>query len=232
MKKKILIALLTVISVISLSACTEKGAEQADSSNGEVIEVASTANEAESDMQSEVMDDVDLDETAIIVDDADVAETETTMDDMVYEYPAEEHGSEVQESSLGYSMTYDPTVFVLDETGESDSYVYMTAEKLNAPVYISVQQYPDMDAQTLAEGLVLQSGIDDVEVQDTFFGADGLETKCVYVEKEVEAVTQIQIFYAVPVEEGALLVEIGSYVGVPETVDWKFEEMLGSFVLN
>lgn len=232
MKKKVLITLLTVISVISLSACAGKDTEQANSSNGETIEATSTTNELESDTPSDVMDDVDVDTTVTTVDDADVAETETTMDDMVYEYPAEEHGSEVQESGLGYSMTYDPTVFVLDETGESDSYVYMTAEKLNAPVYISVQQYPDMDAQTLAEGLVLQSGIDDVEVQDTFFGADGLETKCVYVEKEVEGVTQIQIFYAVPVKEGSLLVEIGSYVGVPETVDWKFEEMLGTFVLN
>lgn len=220
MKKKLLTALLTVISVISLSACTEKEAEQADSSNGETIEVASTVNESESDMLSEVMDDVDVDVTA------------TTMDDMIYEYPSENHTSEVQESSLGYSMTFDPSVFVLDDTGEADDYVYMTAEKLDAPVYISVQQYPDMDAQTLAEGLALQSGIDDVKVQDTFFGADGLETKNVYVEKEVEGVTQIQIFYAVPVEAGSLLVEIGSYVGVPETVDWKFEEMLGSFVLN
>ncbi len=232
MKKKLLTALLTVISVIALSACTEKEAEQENSSNGETIEVASTANELEVDKTTTTVDDADVAETTTTVDDAEVKETETTMDDMVYEYPAEEHGSEVQESGLGYSMTYDPTVFVLDETDESDSYVYMTAEKLNAPVYISVQQYPDMDAQTLAEGLVLQSGIDDVEVQDTFFGADGLETKCVYVEKEVEGVTQIQIFYAVPVKEGSLLVEIGSYVGVPETVDWKFEEMLGTFVLN
>lgn len=232
MKKKILIALLTVISVISLSACAEKESEQAESSNGETIEAVSIANESKSDVLSEVMDDADVAETTTTVDDVDVNETETTMDDMVYEYPAEEHASEVQESSLGYSMTYDPTVFVLDETGESDSYVYMTAEKLDASVYITVQKYTDMDAQTLAEGLALQSGIDDVKVQDTFFGADGLETKSVYVEKEVEGVTQIQVFYAVPVEEGVLLVEIGSYVGVPETVDWKFEEMLGTFVLN
>ena len=207
MKKKLLTALLTVISVIALSACAEKEAEQAERSNGETIEAVSIANES------------------------DVNET-TTVDDMVYEYPAEEHASEVQESSLGYSMTYDPTVFVLDETDESDSYTYMTAEKLDASVYIAVQKYTDMDAQTLAEGLVLQSGSDDVEVQDAFFGADSLETKLVYVEKEVEGVTQIQIFYVIPVEEGALLVEIGSYVGGPEVVDWKIEEMLGTFALN
>lgn len=219
MKKKLLTALLTVISVIALSACAEKEAEQAERSNGETIEAVSIANES------------DVNETTTTVNEADVDET-TTVDDMVYEYPAEEHASEVQESSLGYSMTYDPTVFVLDETDESDSYTYMTAEKLDASVYIAVQKYTDMDAQTLAEGLALQSGSDDVEVQDAFFGADSLETKLVYVEKEVEGVTQIQIFYAIPVEEGALLVEIGSYVGGPEVVDWKIEEMLGTFVLN
>ena len=219
MKKKLLTALLTVISVIALSACAEKEAEQAERSNGETIEAVSIANES------------DVNETTTTVNEADVDET-TTVDDMVYEYPAEEHASEVQESSLGYSMTYDPTVFVLDETGESDSYTYMTAEKLDAPVYLTVQKYTDMDAQTLAEGLALQSGSDDVEVQDAFFGADSLETKLVYVEKEVEGVTQIQIFYAIPVEEGALLVEIGSYVGGPEVVDWKIEEMLGTFALN
>lgn len=226
MKKKVLITLLTVISVISLSACAGKDTEQANSSNGETIEATSTTNELESDTPSDVMDDADVDTTVTTVDET------TTVDDMVYEYPAEEHASEVQESSLGYSMTYDPTVFVLDETDESDSYTYMTAEKLDASVYIAVQKYTDMDAQTLAEGLALQSGSDDVEVQDAFFGADSLETKLVYVEKEVEGVTQIQIFYAIPVEEGALLVEIGSYVGGPEVVDWKIEEMLGTFVLN
>lgn len=226
MKKKVLITLLTVISVISLSACAGKDTEQANSSNGETIEATSTTNELESDTPSDVMDDADVDTTVTTVDET------TTMDDMVYEYPSEDHTSEVQESSLGYSMTYDPTVFVLDETDESDSYTYMTAEKLDASVYIAVQKYTDMDAQTLAEGLALQSGSDDVEVQDAFFGADSLETKLVYVEKEVEGVTQIQIFYAIPVEEGALLVEIGSYVGGPEVVDWKIEEMLGTFVLK
>ena len=234
MKKKLLTALLTVISVIALSACAEKEAEQAESSNGETIEAVSIANESDVNEVTTTVNDADddADVTTMTVDDTDMDETETAMDDMVYEYPAEEHASEVQESSLGYSMTYDPTVFVLDETGESDSYTYMTAEKLDAPVYLTVQKYTDMDAQTLAEGLALQSGSDDVEVQDAFFGADSLETKLVYVEKEVEGVTQIQIFYAIPVEEGVLLVEIGSYIGGPQVVDWKIEEMLGTFTLN
>lgn len=65
-------------------------------------------------------------------------------------------------------------------------------------MYLSVLPYADMDAQTLAEGLALQSGVDGVEVQDTNFGADGVESKSVYIEKEAGGVTQVQIFYAVP----------------------------------
>lgn len=141
-------------------------------------------------------------------------------------------GTVVWESPLGYSMTYDPAVFTLDNTGETDVFTYHTAEKLDAPVYLSIQAYPDMDAQTLAEGLVLQSGIDGVEVQDAYFGAAGVETKLVNIEKEVEGVKQIQIFYAIPIREGSLLVEMGAYVGVPELVDGKLEEMLGTFTLT
>lgn len=47
-----------------------------------------------------------------------------------------------------------------------------------------------------------------------------------------DGVKQIQIFYAIPTEEGSLLLEMGSYAGVPETIDAKFEEMLASFKLQ
>lgn len=145
-------------------------------------------------------------------------------------HPSEGAGTVVRESPLGYSMKYDPSVFTFDDTGESDVFTYN--QTVEAPVYLSVQKYSDMDAQTLAEGLVLQSGIDGVKVQDANFGADGIAAKLVYVEKEVEGVKRIQIFYGIPAGEGSLLVEMGSYVGVSENVDAKFEEMLGTFSLK
>lgn len=156
---------------------------------------------------------------------------ETEMTDMQAESETAAETEKVVESELGYRMTYNPTAFTLDDAGELDIYTYSGADASEAPVYMSVQRYPDMDAQTLAEGLALQSGMDDVEVQDIWFGADGLESKNVYIEREVEGVTQIQIFYAVPMEEGSLLLEIGSYLGVAVTVDGYFEEMLGTFSL-
>lgn len=144
-------------------------------------------------------------------------------------YPSEDAGSIRYESPLGYSCMYDPTVFVLDDTGEGDYFSYQTAETLAAPVYMSVQVYADMSAEAVADGLVLQSGIDGVEVQDTYFGASGEAAKSVYIEQEINGVKQIQTFYAIPSGTGSLLVELGGYVGMPEAAEHKLEEITGTF---
>lgn len=157
---------------------------------------------------------------------------EETAPEQDYEYPAEEAGPVREESRLGYAMTYDPTVFTLDDTGDDqDIYTYHTSETLDGPVYIAIQSYPDMDAQTLAEGIVLQSGQDGVAAQDTYFGADSLDTQCVSYEEDVDGVTQVHAFYAVPKGEGALLVEITGYADLPLQIQAKLEEMTGTFQL-
>jgi hypothetical protein len=148
------------------------------------------------------------------------------------EEPVEETAGEVHESAFGYSMSYDPTVFELEESDDADRFSYIGEEDVDAPIYISVLPYADMDADALAAGLVLQSGRDDVTAEDTYFGADGIETQNVYIETEVNDVTQIQAMYAIPMDEGSLLVEIGGYVGEPQLVEGKLEEMLGTFTLN
>lgn len=211
MKKRMMALLLTVTCVISCAACVGKERSQPD---GSAQKEADTIGE-------EIAPDTKAEETD---------KTETGGGE--YEYPAEGAGTVVWESPLGYSMTYDPAVFTLDDTGEADVFTYNTTEKLDAPVYISVQSYPDMDDQTLAEGLALQSGSDGVEVQDAYFGAGSVETKLIYIEREVEGLKQIQIFYAIPAGEGSLLVEMGTYVGVPKSVDGKFEETIGTFMLT
>lgn len=166
----------------------------------------------------------------------EAASEETKMEteqEQAYEYPSEDAGSVEEKSRLGYSMMFDPTVFTLDDTADGlDAYTYHTSEELDGSAYFTVQSYPDMDAQTLAEGIALQSGQDGVAVQDTFFGADGLETKCVYYEEEAGGVTQVHTFYAVPKEEGSLLVEITGYINMPEQIQTKFEEMAGTFTLS
>ena len=167
-----------------------------------------------------------------IVPEESPSEPEETASEPEYVYPSEDMDPVQEESRLGYAMTFDPTVFTLDDTGESqDIYTYHTAETLDGPVYVAIQLYPDMDAQTLADGIVLQSGQDGVAVQDTYFGADNLEAKSVSYEEVVNGVTQVHTFYALPKGEGALLVEITGYADLPLQIQAKLEEMAGTFKL-
>ncbi|MGN0106720.1 MAG: S-layer homology domain-containing protein [Hominilimicola sp.] len=135
-------------------------------------------------------------------------------------------------SELGYSIVYNPTEFILDNSGDHDTFTYNTKEMTEAPIYITVQPYSDMDVKTVADGLILQSGIDGIEATEVYFGADSIKTQNVYIEKEVDGVKQIQVFYVIPVDDGSMIVEIGSYVDVSEKTDSIIEEMLGTFSLK
>ena len=198
MKKRNLYLICACIGLMMLSACTSGAETSADpsASEGNMEDHASGTEDNHSD-----------------------GVQEETAPEQDYEYPSEDAESVREESRLGYAMTYDPTVFTLDDTGDDqDIYTYHTSETLDGPVYIAIQSYPDMDAQTLAEGIALQSGQDGVAAQDTYFGADSL-------------VTQVHTFYAVPKGEGALLVEITGYVDLPLQIQGKLEEMTGTFAL-
>lgn len=68
---------------------------------------------------------------------ADAGSGEAAMDE---EYPSEDAGPVQEESRLGYTMMYDPTVFTLEGTGEDrDVYTYDTSETLDGQVYFAVQ---------------------------------------------------------------------------------------------
>lgn len=84
---------------------------------------------------------------------------------------------------------------------------YNTSQEIEGPVYIAVQAYPDMDAGTLADGLVLQSEDDSVTVEETSLGADGISAKYIYSEQETDGVIQVSVYYVVPAGSGSLLVE-------------------------
>ena len=211
MKKRSII-FFVCISMMLLSACTKGPETSVDSSEPQ-------ANE-------------ETDQTA----GSDETQTDTgaedTAPDQEYEYPSEDAGPVREESRLGYAMMYDPTVFTLDDTGnDRDIYTYHTSEVLDGPAYLAVQSYPDMDVQTLADGIVLQSGQSGVTAQETGFGTDSLNARRVSYQEDVNGVTQVYTFYAVPKGEGSLLVEITGYVNMPANIQEKFEEMTGSFAL-
>lgn len=157
---------------------------------------------------------------------------ENSVNEETYEYPSEQVEPIEYESDMGYSLIYDPSVITLDDTGEGDKFLYNTSEKLDAPVYISVMNYSDMDIETLTDGIILQSGIDGLKAETTYFGADNIETQCIYIENDVSGVTQMQIFYVIPMSEGCMVVEIGGYIGAPANVDATINEMLGTFRLK
>ncbi len=203
---------LVCIGVMLLAACAKNPETSSDSAETEVRVEADAAAKPEEDSPEAASEDAG-------------AEPE-------YEYPSEDAEPVLEESRLGYSMTFDPTVFTLDDTADGlDVYTYHTSEVLDGPAYISVQSYPDMDAQTLADGIALQSGQDGVAAQETYFGADSLSTQCVSYEEDVNGVTQVHAFYAVPKGEGSLLVEITGYADMPQQIQAKFEEMTGTFTL-
>lgn len=83
-----------------------------------------------------------------------------------------------------------------------------------------------------AEGLVLQSGMEGVTIQNAHLGQDSLKSKEIYVETKVKETTQTQVFYVIPGSSGSLLVETGGYVKMPETAEMECKEMLDSFTLT
>lgn len=149
------------------------------------------------------------------------------------EYPPENNHSATHESKLGYVMNFDPSVFTLDDTQDKiDTFYYNTAEKLDLPVYMTVQFNSEVSAQAAVNGLILQSGIDGVKATETYIGIDDTKAQNIYVEKDVNGIKQVQVFYVISMDQGSMIIEIGSYVGVPEQIDSKIEEMIGTFSLR
>lgn len=131
----------------------------------------------------------------------------------------------------GWSFTYDPLLF--EDSG--DMTVTYIGDDSPMPVYLAVQVFPGDTAQTLAEGLRLQSGSDDTKIEDAAVGRDGLAAKYVYIERtvgEISEVTQYQRFYALDAAGGCVLLEAGSYDGAPEAANDGLEAMLNSFALQ
>lgn len=130
-------------------------------------------------------------------------------------------------------MNYDSSVFTLDDAqDEIDTFYYNTSEKLDLTVYVTVQSNSEVSPQTAINELILQSGIDGVQVNETYIGIDDIKTQNIYIEKDVNGIKQVQVFYVISMEQGSMIIEIGSYVGVPEQIDSKLEEMIGTFSLR
>lgn len=125
----------------------------------------------------------------------------------------------------GWSLEYDPELFA----PESGSFSYI-GDDSPMPVYLTVQSKPDMTAADVA--LALQSEQDGVKIEDVKAGRDKLPAKYVYMEKEVEEVTQYQRFYVLEASAGSILIELGSYNGAPARAEEELIRMLDSLVIG
>ncbi len=127
-----------------------------------------------------------------------------------------------------YRLQYDASMFEFQETKTTDTLEYIGDKLL--PVYVSVQIMKDMPADALAYGLVQQSGRDDVQIVDSNFGNE-VPSKSIYMETDVNGVTQIQLYHVVENGPDSILVEVGSYVNGDEVLDGSIETILGTFEL-
>lgn len=219
MKRKTLALLLTAVCVASLSACGAAGdnsgsSTEASSSDASVEEASSEAASVESE------------ETASEIDD-DVADSSNDMVEYV--------------SPLGYSVQYYGQEFNLVSDENSDTFEFCgDGVELEAPVYVAIQLYEDMDAEDVANGIVQQSGQDGVTVEDSAFGEgtalgeEGTEAKRVSYQEEADGLTWYYTYFAIPKGDGCLLLEVHEYVGYEgqEMVDGNIELLIDSFTLN
>lgn len=228
-RKRIITLFLALTCACAFTACSGKNndsaQEKTDIGDKDSTGIVTTAGEKET--TSDVTENTEDKMTSDITEDTESEAATVTTED------AENEGASSQkvayESPLGYSLTYDSELFTLAETdGVNDSYI---CNALDIMVYIAVQKYTDMDAETVANGIILQSGVDGLEITEAFLGADNVEAKKVEIVTETGGVKQIQTCYAIALGEGTLLVEVFSFEGIPESIDLKLQEMLDSFSL-
>ncbi len=230
MKRKRIIALFLALACICVfTACSGKNndstQEKTDIGDKESTDIVTTAGEKET--TSDVTENTEDKMTSDITEDTESEAATVTTED------AETEGASSQkvvyESPLGYSLTYDSELFSFVEADGVDSFI---CNALDIMVYIAVQKYTDMDAETVANGLVLQSGVDGLEITEAFLGTDNVEAKKVEIVTQTGGVKQIQTCYVIALKEGTLLVEVFTFEGIPESIDLKLQEMLDSFSLK
>lgn len=139
--------------------------------------------------------------------------------------------SKVYKSKLGYSLTYNPSVFTLDNTSDAERFTYNVDQNPEEKVYISVGLHPNDDVEFLAVGLALQSDIDDVTLKEGTFGQKGVKSMNVYYEKEVDGIKKTFEFFVFSSKKGSIVVESVGYAGMPQNVRDEVEKMLKSFTV-
>ena len=138
-------------------------------------------------------------------------------------------------SELGFEVKYDVDKFGHSFENNIEKFTYETkgqTEESILPTYITVVLNDEMDAKTVTDGLVLQSGKDDVIIGTSRFGADSIDTAIVQYTKENAGGEQIFSFHIFDTDKGTMIIEAVGYVGQDNTVDSKFEQFFANFSIK
>lgn len=155
---------------------------------------------------------------------------EITSESQTYENNETSNPMVSYESPLGYTVDYNSDMFTLTSTDASDTFTY-SGDQLEpeAPIYVAIQLLTDMDAESAANGLALQSGQDDVVANESSFGDDN-EGYIVSYSEEAEGIMRNYMFFVVPKNEGCLIMEVGNYDGYDNVeIDGNIELIVDSF---
>lgn len=218
MKRKIGYVLVVFSMVLSITACgSKKGTDQTpqSSTQPEQTETLETqAPQAES-------EDTEVPEATEASESTEAPEVTAASE------------AEIYQSDYGYEIKCDRSKFEIYNADGNDTYS-LIGQDLNKelPIYIAVQLFTDTDAAEIAEGLKLQSGSDDVEIENTTMGAENYKAKSVYVEVKNDLGTQSISYLAVQNGSDVFLIEAGGYVGEEESISGEIEAMLGSFTME
>ncbi len=110
------------------------------------------------------------------------------------------------DSDLGYTTKYFASNCKVESADGYDRFVSIMDDQNN---YISISINTDYRAEDLVEGLVLQSGTDEVISGTSTFGQTGLDSYYVVYNSAPDYNMQ---FTLVPVENGVMMIEIGSHI--------------------
>lgn len=147
---------------------------------------------------------------------------------------AEEPQTQIYTNDYGFTFSYNPAIFTIEESGTGAVFRMIGREDTNQiPVYLSVSVTSEYARDDLAEGLQLQSGSDDATLEDTTVGAGSYEAKQVYYTLDTEAGEEQMLFYLIQIEEvGVIQIEICSGVTEDEMTSAYMEELIGSFTME
>lgn len=145
------------------------------------------------------------------------------------ESKADEGSQKTYKSEYGYSVSYNDDLFevINDEGADSFQLKDQDLEK-EVPVFVSISKADDT-VKNLVEGLILQSGQDDLKADDTTMGKNSYPSKCITYDTKSDAGKNYETFHVLDIDKEVFLIEIGSGDDVEPQVQNAIEELLASF---